>query len=362
MKAPEVYLNEIGCDCFYKALSYSLAYNHELENMLSFTGYDFLYNADTFKAYDFFMSPKDYLCKHNALYFEYSPNSELRNDYLSYIHQRFMNSLEVYERVIEISSYDISKPESIIRWIIENIKEKATISVFVNQAFLKDVYKAQGGRYPFMACEHYINIVDYNNQEDAFLVLDNYFMVHVWVPKKTIIEAINGLKDLEKEPNLFIIERAKVDCSLRKDLIISVLKEYLEESVIVNGKQYFKNSKAIKEFYFDWPEQVQFAHKRYGIYAAQFLSYPYIDFRHQINSLFLLLNKIFSKNNNFTNLREIIGEYNNQWKLFDLKLDKVAVQRRDIILYIDDFKKRISAMIKIDDVLQKEVRRLLKKI
>ena len=363
MKKPEMFLNEIGCDCFYKALSYSLAYNQDLESMLSFISYDFIYDAESFRTYEFSMEPEKYLCGDNLLYFDGNLRSQLREDYLGYIHKKFESNARIFESVIEISECEMLSPDGIIEWVIDNIKYRAPISILVNQVALRNAYmfKCRKWGHPHTSCEHYINVVDYNEQDDTFWVLDNYFLVSTWIHRETIVEGIRRLEELNIAPSLFIVKKTSEGKNAsKKSLIISALDEYMEDNVVIGGKVYSKNGRAIRKLYEDWDQQAKYAQDRYGIYAAQFLSYPYIDFRHQLNSLFILLNRVFKNDSIYKKLIETIEEYNNQWRLFDLLLDKIAIQKKDITLQTGNLKERILRMIQIDSKLQEEACTLIK--
>ena len=84
-------VSSIGCDCFYKSLTYILQCNRKIINAFSYIGYDFIYDFESLCTFETNI-PIDKYFEYKPLYFSVSPNSHLATNYLKNIHKNLSNS------------------------------------------------------------------------------------------------------------------------------------------------------------------------------------------------------------------------------------------------------------------------------
>lgn len=336
--------NNIGCDCYYKALTCLLLNEGKLEEALSFVEYDFLYNQESFCMFTLDKEPLEYFT-YGPLIFDSSPGSVYSSDYLSYVHKKHKGNNNLYNRIVEKSFNSPQDYSLVVDYIIDNtLQPKA---VLVNSYELREDYSLNGGRASQYPIEHYLNIFHYDAVLDAFSVIDNYFMFKGNIPRLQIEKAILSLKDVNMNPNVFSLIPSSETVSKKERLRQTIINSLRQEEV-VGDRIYRKNSSAIQNLYTDWPKLAEYAYEKFGTAAAQFLSYPHIQFRHQIESYKILLKTLFEKEPDITPFINCVDTLSLRWKQFDTALDLITMRGENIIAESHRLRKYLDRIVEAD--------------
>lgn len=359
MMQTEMILNGIGCDCFYKAVASIMAYNGELENMFSFVGYDFIYEHQAYLEFSLSMQPQDYFKNYGLLYFEHDPNSTCSNDYLRHVHDRLKGRRSLFQRIIDLSQQGGIDSKEILAYTIHLLEEKKNIAIMLDPYPMREVYKFKGARCSSYPSEHYVVLFGYDKQNQTFLVVDNYFMFCGCIPTGLLLKAIDSLLELGKTINMFTIIKSEEPIENKYELLLWSLREYMEDSLRINDRTYLKNTTAINALYNDWDDQITYACEKFNEFAPQFLSYPYKDFRHQLNGLRSLVDMVFPNDIRLAALSKALSKYSKQWKLFDMKLDLIAVKQEKITDQRSELKNCLTRIIETEATFMAQVMKLL---
>ena len=323
-------VSSIGCDCFYKSLTYILQCNRKIINAFSYIGYDFIYDFESLCTFETNM-PIDKYFEYKPLYFSVSPNSHLATNYLKNIHKNLSNS--PFFKSIEEFTFCYGDFENVISKLVEIVKTNNVASVLVNSYTLKPCYKNKSMRSPVFPTEHYVNITQYDSNKRMFHVIDNYYIFNGWISLETLKEAIIDLKKINIEPNIFSI--INIEDNPSDNILLDAVYNSLGNKLKISNVEYKLNQTAIEELYKDVPVLLNVVEEKFGYYAPCFFSYPYVSFRHQIagySELIKILKKDVLKSNiyNLNELSDSVNKISKCWKEFDLILDTIALKKGNI--------------------------------
>jgi hypothetical protein len=344
----------IGYSCYEETLSVSLNYYDELYSALNYNIPLFIYDYASMVKFDFEKPPGEYLLTNNLLLFNNIglPASQYKKDFNSVISLLSSNFCEnKIHRIDDISSIDFD----------ENLNRKLCISVLVDPYYLEPDYSVYNSRMKDAKrhLSHYINVLKFDASTNACHIIDANFNINNYVSAENLNLAYTAVEDrsiFTFEPS--VKDNAKVE--IPRILYMHLLWG-IKNDIVINNKVYKANANAVSNYASEFECMVETLEKDVGQYVPQYMSYPLIGYRHMIKGNYYLYNYLATKHNLsfLSRLVEISKEYNDNWMIYDVKLDKSFLKGKRIYDEIRDYKDLLQRMSLLATSLQAETSRCL---